>query len=327
MRARTLAETIPGRESQPRVVGRLAPSPTGELHLGHAFAFCLAWWSARSQQGNVVLRFDDLDVDRAHSQFIDGAVRDLTWLGLDWDGPIVLESSRREELVAQAESLEARGLAYACVCTRGELARMQHGAPQAGQDEILYKGQCRGRYRDRADAKKKTGLDAQLRFLVDDGEVIFEDKLFGVQRVNVAEAVGDFPILRKNSAPAYQLAVVCDDALDQVTEVVRGRDLLPSTARQRLLQHSLGFSYPSTLHVPLVVDQEGRRLAKRDQARSLSNLREHGTDPRQIVAWVSKLSGQELSGSLASAHELLASFDPRRLATKDISGPTEFEGA
>lgn len=325
MRARTLAETTPGRESHPQVVGRLAPSPTGELHLGHAFAFCLAWWSARSQNGNVVLRFDDLDVERADSEYIDSALTDLTWLGLNWDGAIVLESSRREALVSYAESLEASGRAYACVCTRGELARAARGAPQAGNDEVRYDGKCRGRFRDRADAKRQTGLDAQLRFRVEEGQVHFHDRLFGPQSVNVAETVGDFPILRKNGAPAYQLAVVCDDQLDRVTEVVRGRDLLPSTARQRLLQKALGFLPQTTLHVPLVVDADGCRLAKRDRARSLSELRKRGTDPRLVVAWVARAAGQDLLVNHATPEEVLRIFEPARLGTGDVTGPTEFE--
>jgi glutamyl-tRNA synthetase len=324
VKAPTLAETSPGRESRALVVGRLAPSPTGLLHLGHAFAFCVAWWSARSQGGRVVLRFDDLDVDRAQPEHIDNAMRDLRWLGLDWDGEPVLESSREGELKARADFLEDKGLAYACVCSRSEIGAEQRGAPQGGIDEVRYSGRCRGKYRDRADARQKTGREPVLRFLVDDGDVAFIDRVFGSQIVNVAATVGDFPIVRKNGAPAYQLAVVLDDELDRVTEVVRGRDLLPSTARQLLLGRCFGLSAPSTLHVPLVVDENGRRLAKRDQARSLAELRERGVDARQIVAWAAEAAGQELSVSHATADEVRAHFDSTRIGTTDRLAPSRF---
>lgn len=300
------------------VVGRLAPSPTGPLHLGHAFAFTLAWAKARSQGGRVVLRFDDLDRARAHRQYIDSALRDLTWLGLDWDGEPVLESSRLERIEARALELLARGLAYPCVCTRGELVDISapHGA------EPRYSGRCRGRFQDLESAKSETGRSAALRFGVEGGAVEFVDENFGPQSIDVAATVGDFPIRRRDGAPAYQLAVVVDDDLDGVTEVVRGRDLLESTARQILLQRALGLSKPTTFHIPLICDPSGKRLAKRDQARSLEELRKAGARPERIVGFIAELTGQldasEAGRKEMTSEELRARFDPKKVGTEDI---------
>lgn len=304
------------------IVGRLAPSPTGPLHLGHAFAFTLAWAKARSQGGRVVLRFDDLDRARAHREFVDSALRDLAWLGLDWDGAPVFESSRRDRIEARALELEARGLAYACVCTRGEL--MDISAPHGA--EPRYPGRCRGRFRDLESAAQETGRSAALRFSVEDGAVEFVDENFGPQSVDVATTVGDFPIRRRDGAPAYQLAVVVDDELDGVTEVVRGRDLLESTARQILLQRALGLTRPTTFHVPLICDATGKRLAKRDQARSLEELRMGGARPERIIAWIAQVTGQldenEAERDEMTSAELCARFDPTKVGTHDIVAPT-----
>ncbi len=303
------------------VVGRLAPSPTGPLHLGHAFAFALAWAKARSQGGRVVLRFDDLDRARAHTQYIDSALRDLTWLGLDWDGEPVFESARLDRIEARALELLARGLAYPCVCTRGELIDIS--APHGR--EPRYSGRCRGRFRDLDSAWKETGRSAALRFRVERGPVEFVDENFGPQSIDVSVAVGDFPILRRDGAPAYQLAVVVDDDLDGVTEVVRGRDLLESTARQILLQQALGLTKPTTFHVPLVCDPNGKRLAKRDQARSLEELRASGARPERIICWIAgvtdHLDASEAGREEMTSEELRARFDPKKIGTRDIVVP------
>jgi glutamyl-tRNA synthetase len=322
--ARTLAKSEASREGLSPVVGRLAPSPTGPLHLGHAFAFLVAWWSARAQGGRIVLRLDDLDAERASRDYIDRIVRDLEWLGLDWDGPPVVESLRLPALLAQAALLESQGLAYACVCSRGDLRRESQGAPQGGADEIRYAGTCRGRFQDRADARKMTGKEPILRFSAPPGSVSFQDGTFGEQCIDVARDVGDFPIVRRSGTPAYQLAVVVDDHLDGVTEVVRGRDLLPSTARQRLLQRALGLPEVRTRHVPLVLDGSGKRLAKRDHARSLEELRNQGVDPRQIVLWAAEAAGQLVSERMTPT-DVLREFEVGRLGRIDIESPNGFD--
>jgi glutamyl-tRNA synthetase len=271
-------------------VGRLAPSPTGLLHLGHARTFLVAWWRARSLGGRLLMRLEDLDGPRAKPEMSEAALRDLAWLGLDWDGPDYVQSTGLEEISAAAQTLEERGLAYACVCSRGDVRSLQ-SAPQLGDAEPRYPGTCKGRFSSVAAAETETGKPAGLRLLVPEGNVTVKDELLGERTFDVQREVGDFLIAKRDRAPAYQLAVVVDDARQGVTEVVRGEDLFPSAARQRLLQQALGLPAVRYVHVPLVLDESGRRLAKREDDLSLQELREGGTDPRAIVAWAAKSCG------------------------------------
>ncbi len=287
-------------------VGRLAPSPTGLLHLGHARTFLVAWWRARSMGGRLVMRLEDLDGPRAKPGMSEAALRDLAWLGLDWDGPDYVQSAGLEEISAAAEGLEQRGLAYACVCSRGDV-RSAQSAPQLGESEPRYVGTCRGKFPSLAAARAGTGKDAGLRLLVPDGTVTIKDELLGERSFDVQAEVGDFLIAKRDRAPAYQLAVVIDDARQGVTEVVRGEDLFSSAARQRLLQQALGLPAVSHVHVPLVLDESGRRLAKREDDLSLQELREGGTDPRAIVAWAAKSCGIH-SGERVTARVALINF-------------------
>ncbi|HVU00868.1 MAG TPA: tRNA glutamyl-Q(34) synthetase GluQRS [Polyangiaceae bacterium] len=271
-------------------VGRLAPSPTGALHLGHARTFLLAWWHARSRGGRIVLRMEDLDAPRHVPGAADAILRDLEWLGLDWDGEPLLQSSRLAEHRAVLSDLVARGLAYPCVCTRGDVLRAQ-GAPQAGVAELRYPGTCRGRFGSVEEAERISGKPPALRFVVPLTPMRLVDSFAPEITVDVAEEVGDFVIGRKGLVPSYQLAVVLDDAAQGVTEIVRGDDLLASTARQRLLQDALGVPFPRTWHVPLVVDETGRRLAKRSNDVSLAELRSRGVSAEAIVGWAARTSG------------------------------------
>lgn len=271
-------------------VGRLAPSPTGLLHLGHARTFLVAWWRARNVGGRLLMRLEDLDGPRAKPEMSEAALRDLAWLGLDWDGPDYVQSVGLPEISAAAQTLEAQGLAYACVCSRGDVRSVQ-SAPQLGDSEPRYLGTCRGKFPSVAAAEAETGKPAGLRLLVPTGEVSVKDELLGERSFDVQQEVGDFLISKRDRAPAYQLAVVVDDARQGVTEVVRGEDLFPSAARQRLLQQALGLPAVRYVHVPLVLDESGRRLAKREDDLSLQELREGGTDPRAIVAWAAKSCG------------------------------------
>ncbi len=294
-------------------VGRLAPSPTGLLHLGHARTFLLAWAHTRSRGGRVVLRVEDLDAERATEAFSDELQRALEWLGLDWDGPVERQSAHRERFSAAARRLLAEGLAYPCVCSRGEL-RLALGAPQAGDPAPLrYPGTCRGRFSTLEEAESRTGRAAGLRFRAPEREVAFVDGLHGAQRLDVSKAVGDFVIGRRDGLAAYQLAVVVDDAAAGVTEVVRGDDLLESTAQQLLLQEALSLPHPLWFHAPLVLDASGRRLAKRDGALALAALRERGADPRRLVQWALESAGHPASERL-TAQDALRSFDLRRTA-------------
>jgi glutamyl-tRNA synthetase len=299
------------------VVGRLAPSPTGHLHLGHARSFLLAWWSARSQDGRVVLRIEDLDVQRCRQEFIADCLRDLEWLGLDWDVGPRLQSSGLEEILATAEKLTHDGLAYPCVCSRSDV-KASASAPQDGVTEWRYPGTCRGLFRSQAEALAQTGKPTALRFTVQPGLVTVHDAFAGTQTFDVSVEVGDFPILRRDESPCYQLAVVVDDARDGVTEVLRGDDLLPSAARQQLLYSALNLQVPRWVHVPLVTDAQGRRLAKRADDVSLRELRQQGVDPRALVAWVARSVGCAFE-EFATAREVLQVFKLNSIPKQRVS--------
>ena len=236
------------------------------------------------------MRLEDLDGPRAKPEMSEAVLRDLAWLGLDWDGPDYVQSAGVDEIAAAAATLEQRRLAYACVCSRGDVRSVQ-SAPQLGDSEPRYSGTCRGKFPSLAAARAETGKDAGLRLAVADGPVTVKDELLGERSFDVQSEVGDFLIAKRDRAPAYQLAVVVDDARQGVTEVVRGEDLFPSAARQRLLQQALGLPAVRYVHVPLVLDESGRRLAKREDDLSLQELRQGGTDPRAIVAWAAKSCG------------------------------------
>lgn len=298
------------------VVGRLAPSPTGHLHLGHARSFLVAWWHARSRGGRIVLRIEDLDVERVKPGMIDATLRDLEWLGLDWDGAPWLQSRGLAEIEAAAQSLLERGLAYPCVCTRKEI-QSAASAPHAGDTTPPYPGTCRGKFRTLAEAERETGKPAALRFIVRSGDVIVDDEVSGRHAFDVQRAAGDFPITRRAGVPAYQLAVVVDDARQGVTEVARGDDLLESAARQQLLQVALGHSTPRWVHVPLVVDAGGRRYAKRSDDIALARLRASGLNARALIGWVARRSGMPRAQP-ATARELMPEFDLRRLPREPV---------
>ncbi len=284
-------------------VGRLAPSPSGRLHLGHARTFALAWAHARSRSGQLRLRLEDLDRERSRPEHVQRIFRDLEWLGLDWDGEPLYQSQRLDVLREAAARLERDGVAYRCICSRAELERAAQ-APQRGVSEWRYPGTCRER-----------GVQHQgaLRFRVPEGPIAFVDGLAGPQQVDVSAEVGDFVILSRNGVPAYQLAVVVDDAEQGVTEVFRGDDLLTSTARQLLLQRALGLSAPRWFHAPLVLDASGRRLAKRADDLSLEALREAGVDARAILGWVGRSAGLSALAQLTTPAELVSAYDPTHL--------------
>ncbi|MFO1009853.1 MAG: tRNA glutamyl-Q(34) synthetase GluQRS [Planctomycetota bacterium] len=271
-------------------VGRLAPSPTGLLHVGHARSFLLAWWHARASGGRIVLRLEDLDGDRVKSGMAEQCLADLAWLGLDWDGPVEVQSKDPRPIAAALDDLLARGLAYPCTCSRKEIEAAQ-SAPHPGQEKGRYPGTCRGKWRTLAEAEAATGRPAAARLVVEPGAIELVDAFVGPFRSDPFAEVGDFPIARRAGAPAYQLAVVVDDGRAGITDVVRGDDLLSSTARQWLLQRALGLPHPAWHHVPLVVDEGGRRLAKRSDDLSLAELRARGVSAERVVAWVARRSG------------------------------------
>jgi glutamyl-tRNA synthetase len=301
-------------------VGRLAPSPTGLLHLGHARSFLLAWWSVRSAGGTLRLRLEDLDRSRVKPGMVEACLRDLEWLGLDWDGPVVLQSDHEGELYETALELLRLGHAYPCICTRREISEAQ-SAPHADQENSVYPGTCRGRFKSLEEARRASGREPALRLKVTPGEITIQDRLHGELCQDLEREVGDFPITSRDGQVAYQLAVVLDDARQGITEVLRGDDLLSSTPRQVLLYSLLGLKPPSWIHVPLVLDESGERLAKRHDALSLAALREAGVKAESLVAWLARSCGFLACGPL-SARDLLEGFDLGRLKLT----PVTFDG-
>ena len=298
-----MSQTLPS-SSQSSYRGRLAPSPTGYLHLGHARTFWAAYERAREAQGVLVMRVEDLDAARSREEFSRAMLEDLSWLGVEWqEGPDVggpfgpyVQSARRAFYVEAWARLVAGGHVYACSCSRRDIARsaeapheQQHARPGATQnaqddDEPVYPGTCRPRAGE-APPVVESPAGVNWRFRVPDGEEIsFEDLRQGRRAFVAGRDFGDFAVWRRDDVPAYQLAVVVDDALMRITEVVRGADLLKSTARQILLQRALGYETPRYFHCDLVTDERGERLAKRHDSLSLRHLRASGLTPEQVRA-------------------------------------------
>jgi glutamyl-tRNA synthetase len=271
----------------------------------------LAWLHVRSRGGELCLRMEDLDASRCRPELADGVLRDLDWLGIDWDGPVLTQSARLDELRAATTALHKAGFAYACVCTRADL-RSALSAPQRGVDELRYAGTCRGKT-----ASELVERAFALRFRVPAGTLRFVDGIAGEQSVDVDADVGDFMIQNRAGVPSYQLAVVVDDAACGVTEVFRGDDLLSSTPRQILLMDALGLPRPSWFHAPLVLDAQGRRLAKRADDLALARLRQVGVDARAIVAWVLRSAGFHV-GERITSREACAMFDLGRISRQPV---------
>ena len=273
--------------------GRLAPSPTGYLHVGHARTFWTAWRRARARQGTLVLRDEDLDPDRSRPEFAAAMIEDLRWLGLDWQegpdcgGPYApyVQSLRRPLYRAAFERLRERALVYPCTCSRQDVLRAL-GAPHSGEEEPVYPGTCRPpdvRSGECESGRRPNSPRINWRFRVRDGqEVHFVDEARGPQCFEAGKDFGDFVVWRHDDVPSYQLAVVVDDAAMRITEVVRGGDLLLSTARQLLLYRALELEPPAFYHCPLVTDAAGARLAKRHDALSLRTLRARGVGPEGV---------------------------------------------
>lgn len=295
--------------------GRLAPSPTGYLHVGHARTFWTASQRARAASGTLVMRMEDLDPDRSRDTYAEAAIEDLRWLGIRWQegpdkgGPFApyAQSRRRAVYLAAWRRLLRRGFLYPCRCTRKDLetalgaphesvstaARDPQALAKLGllDDEPIYPGTCRHSLDQTHQLPGPTAQEIEApgntnwRFRVPDGKVIeFDDLNLGPQRFVAGEDFGDFVVWRRDGGPSYQLACVADDAAMGITEVVRGADLLKSTARQILLYRALGYTIPSWYHCRLVVDHNGVRLAKRHDALSLRALRQRGLTPMNILA-------------------------------------------
>jgi len=269
-----------------RYCGRLAPTPTGGLHLGHARTFRVAWARAREAGGEMILRIEDLDTGRCKPEFVAESIEDLAWLGLDWDGEPVRQSALRDRYVEAWRRLKEEGHIYPCTRSRRELRELGPTPKGDEQDaEPIYPAAWRPP--PGAEREYDAPAGANWRFRVPVGErVSFTDARKGEVSFVAGEDFGDFKVWRRDDVPAYELSVVVDDIAMGITEVVRGEDLLRSTARQILLYRALGATPPAWCHEPLVRDASGRRLAKRFQSLSLRTLREQGRTAEEVLGEV-----------------------------------------
>lgn len=272
------------------IVTRFAPSPTGLLHLGHAYAALIAWQRAREAGGRFLLRMEDIDPGRCRAEYVQAIKEDLRWLGLDWDGEVRVQSAHFADYASALAQLERRGLLYPCFCTRAEIRREiadSGHAPHAPDGSPVYPGTCRAlgtaerRARIAAGTAYALRLDLRRALAVVGRPFFFEEEGEG-RIVCVPEQFGDVVLARKDAPASYHLCVTHDDAVQGVTLVTRGEDLKPATHLHRLLQELLGFPAPRYAHHPLLRDPSGRRLAKRDGAMSLAELRSRGYSPSEV---------------------------------------------
>jgi len=291
--------------------GRYAPSPTGALHLGNLRTALLAWLFARSQGALFLMRVDDLDRSRVRPQVAEQQLADLAALGLDWDGPVVRQSERGALYDAAIAQLDADGRLYPCFCTRAEI-REAACAPHGPLPEGAYPGTCRELSAAQRAERERAGRPPALRVRAGGAVMEFCDRLMGTRR----DAVDDLVVRRNDGDPAYNLAVVVDDAAQAVREVVRGADLLETTARQLHLAALLGVDAPVHAHVPLVLGSDGRRLAKRHGAVTLADRAAADQSPLDVRSLLAASAGLAQPGERPSLHELLERFDPALLPSE-----------
>jgi glutamyl-tRNA synthetase len=304
------------------VRGRFAPSPTGALHVGNARTALLAWLQARAAGGRFVMRVEDLDFGRVRPGIMETQLDELRWLGMDWDeGPDVggphapyVQSARGAGYEAALRRLAEAGMLFACICSRRDIAAAA-SAPHAGEEGPRYPGSCRPRAVDPAtpDLLRHGIGHFALRVRTEGDELCFDDLLQGRSCFDPAAETGDFVVRRKDGAAAYQLAVVVDDAAMEITHVVRGADLLSSTSRQLLLYRMLHLPPPRFLHVPLMLGDDGERLAKRHGSVSLGELRARGVRPERVAGWLASTCGLADEGEEVAAAALVERFSAARL--------------
>ena len=322
--------------------GRLAPSPTGRLHLGNIFAFLAAWLSVRSKGGTLALRMEDIDPERSRQSFSDSILEDLQWLGLYWDegpdkgGPFgpYTQSMRMHGYSALLDEFSRRGLVYPCYCTRRELRQLA-SAPHIGDEGASYSGACRFLDESERKAHEKKGRKPSLRLNVEaaleslgsgvrqENGTAFIDAVLGPQTRPAEFCGGDFALCRSDGVVAYQLAVSADDAAMGITEVVRGDDLLVSTPRQILLFRLMGVEPPVYAHVPLLHDAAGERLAKRHKALEVAALREAGIAAEAVIGYLGSLAGWQERPKAARPYELLSGFSLSTLKGRKLLLPSE----
>ncbi|MEZ5990967.1 MAG: tRNA glutamyl-Q(34) synthetase GluQRS [Planctomycetota bacterium] len=320
--------------------GRLAPTPSGYLHLGNARSFLLAWLWARHEDGRIIIRVEDIDRPRCKPELREGALEDLQWLGLDWDvGPHAgdpvgeYDQQTRTELYRRyLKQLADIGLAYPCTCTRKDIEQAS-SAPH-GDEGAVYPGTCRDRWESFEQAEAESGIKPAWRFKFEGGQTLFSlaktgsdplphtvsfhDEVQGEVSIDPS-TLGDFVLWRRDDLPSYQLAVAVDDALMGVSQVLRGRDLLSSTARQLALYRALGLTAPTHwAHVPFLQDEQARRMAKRDGDLALVQLRDSGVTPERIIGFAAWSAGLLSELKPVSAQELVGEFSLANVGTDDF---------
>lgn len=309
--------------------GRFAPTPSGRMHLGNVWCALVAWLAVRSQGGTLVLRIEDLDPRKSPAGATEALLDDLAWLGLDWDEGPVRQSERTHIYADYLQRLVGMGLTYPCFCSHADLHTAE--APHASDGTPLYAGTCRGLTPEQV-AEKAQRRNPGVRLVVppaDDpaGTIAFEDAVYGARSECLARECGDFLVRRSDRVHAYQLAVTVDDALMGVNQVVRGRDLLPSTARQIYLQRLLGFETPSYAHVPMLMAPDGtRRLSKRERDCDLGFMREHFGRPEVLLGRLAALTGLRPTDEPVRAADLAETFswDQIRAHRGDVAVPGSF---
>lgn len=295
-----------------KTVGRYAPSPSGRMHLGNAFTAVFAWLFARKDGGEFLLRIEDLDPDRCKAEYTKLVIDDLLWLGLDWDGEGPMQSTRSEAYEAVFRHFSDLGLVYPCYCSRAELHAAS--APHSSDGIYIYPGTCR----NLSDSVRFSILrKPSYRICVPDREIIFEDFLQGQVKENLATDTGDFIIRRPDGVFAYQLAVSVDDFAMGINQVVRGKDLLASTARQIWLIELLGGEAPQYCHVPLLCASDGHRLSKRNSDIDFSYIRANKS-PEAVLGFLAYCAGILDRPNSISPKELLAEFQPEKLRKDDV---------
>lgn len=294
------------------IKGRFAPSPTGRMHLGNVFSALLSWLSAKSQGGTWLLRIEDIDPQRSKQEYAELIMDDLHWLGLDWDEGPYYQSERGDIYEHYLKQLTDNGLTYPCYCTRADILATQ--APHESDGRVVYKGTCRN-----LAPGVKTGPAAIRMKVPSEGKGIlsFTDGHYGMQTIDLTTHCGDFIVRRKDGAWAYQLAVVVDDALMGINEVVRGCDLLLSSPQQIYLAQQLGFAPPHFTHLPLLCNKQGQRLSKRDQSLDMAALRTSNT-PEEIIGMLAHAAGLQQSNEPITAQELVGEFSWHKIPTNNI---------
>ncbi len=296
--------------------GRLAPTPSGYMHLGNAFSALLSWLSVRSQGGQLLLRIEDLDQNRSRPEYVTSLLNDFSWLGLDWDEGPIFQSDRTPFYEKNLTKLKQNNLLYPCFCTRKQLHAAS--APHESDGLHLYNGHCRRLPHSEFSLQHYHGT---LRVKVPSEDVFLHDTCFGPYTQNLARDCGDFILRRSDGVYAYQLATPADDGDMHITEVVRGRDLLSSSPRQIWLMQKLGYTPPQFCHVPLLLAPDGRRLAKRDRDLEIAFLRENGWHAPHLIGLLAFWAGLLPKWEAVYAKDLIAEFKWNKITIKDIYVP------